>query len=337
MELGQAFIDDAGLGEDELSLGGKAPHEGLEALGEGAQAFVLERPGDGVEVDAQGGKGLPMRPGAGDVLFQAGTAAAVVAEGVYGGRRHGIDGVGSDELFYVDHVFVAGVLGAGGGPEQPLRLGALAFERGEARRGELLLVDLIGQLGVGDGGFAEQGGGAGLGLERAFKLLVDGAIHAADEETGHRGDPGEVLALSGAALQPLEIGLDDGGVALLREKKGDVHRQAACYAAFDGGQGGGGAGDLDHHVVAADGLVQAQGLGVAGRRVLRQGGRQFDGDVAVMGARLFVEVAEKIGGGPDVVDGELSKSATEARDSWAGRMTVVAPGADGLLEDAGLR
>ena len=46
---------------------------------------------------------------------------AVIAERVHGRRRHGVDRVGTDQLLDVEHVAVALVLGAGAGPQQPLR------------------------------------------------------------------------------------------------------------------------------------------------------------------------------------------------------------------------
>ena len=58
---------------------------------------------------------------------------AVIAEGVHGGRRDGVDRVRTDQLFDVQHITIFWIFGAGAGPEQPLAcapLAARAFHRG---------------------------------------------------------------------------------------------------------------------------------------------------------------------------------------------------------------
>ena len=49
---------------------------------------------------------------------------AVIDEGIQGGGRQGVDGVRPDQLLDVEDVAVGLVLGAGRGPQQPLRLRA---------------------------------------------------------------------------------------------------------------------------------------------------------------------------------------------------------------------
>ena len=61
---------------------------------------------------------------------------AVIAEGVKGGRRNGVNRVGADQFFDVEHVAILRVLGAGAGPQQPLRLRALCRKRLPARSAE---------------------------------------------------------------------------------------------------------------------------------------------------------------------------------------------------------
>ena len=58
---------------------------------------------------------------------------AVIAEGVHGGRRNGVDRIGTDQLFNVQHIAIFWILGAGAGPEQPLCLRALCGQRFPAR------------------------------------------------------------------------------------------------------------------------------------------------------------------------------------------------------------
>ena len=93
-----------------------------------------------------------------DIFLEAVARLAVIAEGVERCRRHGVDGVGADQLLDIEHVAVVLVLGAGRGPQQPLRLCALGRELLPARPGEQPLVFLIGELGIGDGDLALQRG-----------------------------------------------------------------------------------------------------------------------------------------------------------------------------------
>ena len=111
----------------------------------------------------------------GDALLQAGARPAVVAEGIHGRRRHGVDRVGADQLLDVEDVAIGRVLGAGAGPEQPLRPRALGREPLPAGAGEEALVALVGELGVGDRDLAAQAleRGAKLGVVDASEPLLD--------------------------------------------------------------------------------------------------------------------------------------------------------------------
>ena len=110
-----AFARDGG---EQLVEGiGKAPHAVLGQLG-GHRV-------DGNAACFERGHGLLGRA---DILLQARTHAAMVAEGVHGLRRHGVDGVGADQFLDIEHVAVGGVLGAGAGPEQPLRMRAARLQ-----------------------------------------------------------------------------------------------------------------------------------------------------------------------------------------------------------------
>ena len=85
-------------------------------------------------------------------------------------------------------------------PAREQRLGAVG--------GELLLEDLVGQLGVGD---------AGLALQRdrlvgadGVEALVDLGVDARHEEGGDRVDGREVDARGLGLLEAGEVGVDDG-------------------------------------------------------------------------------------------------------------------------------
>ena len=186
------------------ALVGHCTEEIVEGLGEGFDALVDQRAGDAGEIEAEAlgfGQGVF---GAVDIFGQRGAHGAVVAKGVHGGGRHGIDGFVADQLFDVENVGVGFVLGAGAGPEEALRVCALFLEGLPAGRGHHLEIMLVGQLGVGDGDLTAdclQGGSLRIvGGHALVDGAVDLAVDAADEEARDRGDAGDVLALAGAVF-----------------------------------------------------------------------------------------------------------------------------------------
>ena len=77
------------------------------------------------------------RAGARYVLFyDVGYRLTVVAECVHGRRRDGIHGVATDERLDIHCVLVGRIFGAGGSPEQALRLRARCGQKLPARAGE---------------------------------------------------------------------------------------------------------------------------------------------------------------------------------------------------------
>ena len=84
------------------------------------------------------------------VLGQRIAHPAVVAERVERRHRHGIDGVGADQLLDIDERRCRRIFGSGRGPQQPLRLGAEIGEPLPARSGKALLPAAGRRLGVGD-------------------------------------------------------------------------------------------------------------------------------------------------------------------------------------------
>src|SRR5207344_855496 len=65
-------------------------------VGELLDAVFHELGGDGIERDAGPLKRVKRMPRSVNVLLEAVTDLAMVAEGIEGGRRHGVDGVGTD-------------------------------------------------------------------------------------------------------------------------------------------------------------------------------------------------------------------------------------------------
>ncbi len=128
-----------------------------------------------------------------DILFQARTGCAMVAECRQGLRRHGVDRVPSDQFLDIDDIAIGRVLGAGAGPEQALHMSARITQSAPARSGENSLVILVGKLCVCDGDFpAQTGKRVRLASGREFfQMFVDqfvhGGVDAADEEAGDAG------------------------------------------------------------------------------------------------------------------------------------------------------
>ena len=192
-----------------------------------------------------------------DILFQAVAHLAVIAEGIQRCRRHGVDGVGADQLLDIENVGIVLVLGAGGGPQQPLRLGALGGELLPARSRKQPLVVLVGHLGIGDRDLALQRGEAFLlaGVigfrDLVVELLVDGTVDAADEEARHARDMRGIAALGGVFFQACDVSLRHSAIDRLREQERDVDGNALGGQRLDGRQAFGRGRHLYHQVLAA--------------------------------------------------------------------------------------
>ncbi len=137
--------------------GALSGHRGVERVGcVGELAHPLDHQAvcDRVQVKAEM-LGLVQHAGGRiDVLGQARAHRPVVAEGVHGLGRHGVDRAWSDQGFDVEHVGIVGVLGPGGGPEQPLGRRAGRRQRHPSRSGDQRLIALVGDLGASDGDLA---------------------------------------------------------------------------------------------------------------------------------------------------------------------------------------
>src|SRR5215469_3464918 len=142
-------------------LGAQFGSDRLEQLvpghGELGHALFLEDPHHVVIADAEL---LQLREDLTGLLVGAvdGVAAqhAVVGGGVQGRLGHRVHGVAGHQLDDVESVGERRVLGGRGGPQRTLHAGALRRERRPARRGQPLLVQLVGQPRVRDRGLALQ-------------------------------------------------------------------------------------------------------------------------------------------------------------------------------------
>ena len=137
-------------------------------------------------------------------------------------------------------------------------------------------------------------------------------------------------------LERLEIGLGDSLVLTHREQQRDVDVQALPQRLEDRRHAFAGAGDLDHHVGTVHGGEESLGLRDGLLRVVGEGGRDSDGDEAVLAAAAQVHGREHVAGGAHVFDGQALEDlrrvqalARELQDL----LVVTPPGAYGPLED----
>ena len=141
------------------------------------------------------------------LLDGIGRHLTVIAECIHRRRRDGVHGVAADERLDIHRVLVGRVFGAGGRPEQALRLRARRGQTLPARSGEQRLVASVGEFGVGDCRLAAQS------IRQPFvaelvQPLVDRNVDAADEDAGDAADLGDVAAGPLQILKPGNIGFD---------------------------------------------------------------------------------------------------------------------------------
>ncbi len=282
-----------------------------------------------------------------DIFLEAVARLAMIAKGVKRGRRHRVDGVGSDQLLDVEHVAVVLVFRSGRGPQQSLRFCPLCLERFPARSGEQALVFLIGEFGVGDRDLALQRGqpfflGRIIGASDLFvELLVDRAVDAADEEAGDAGDVGGIAVGGDIFFQPRKIGFGDLHIDLLREQQRDVDADAFADQMLDRGQALRRRRHLDHQVLAADVLPQMLGLSDGTFGIHRQIGRDLQADEAVVALQLIIDRAQHVRRVLDVLDRKLLEQlghrAIAFFESMSDRTVIFVRTADRLFEDRRIR
>ena len=122
--------------------------------GEGGDAFVEQARGDRVEVDTDGDELVKHRARRRRGARQDVGDSAVIAERRQRRGRHRVDYAGAGELLDVFDIAVAGILGAGRRPQQPLRVSARLAQGGEAVAAEQLVRARVREPGVGYRGAA---------------------------------------------------------------------------------------------------------------------------------------------------------------------------------------
>ena len=157
--------------------------------------------------------------------------------------RHRVDHAGAGELLDVLDVAVAGVLGAGRGPQQALRASARLAQGGEALAAEQLVGARVREPGVRDRGAAGEVVAAARGQQ-----AVDRGVDARDEEARDRRD---VVDRQAAALPLVEAGdvrVHHRGVRVEAEQQCDVDVDPVRRHAADRVDAGRRGRDLDHGV-----------------------------------------------------------------------------------------
>src|SRR5450830_1309000 len=315
----------------------------LERLREQLHALDLELGAHALHVDAQLAELAKCAVRVVEVTVDRPRERAVVVEGLPGDLGQGVHGVLADELVHVQHVGVGGVLGAGARPQDALHLGARGGDELPVAAAKVAAKALVDDLGVGHRGRALERFeppplrhvGAG-GLDPLVQQPVDQRVDARHEEARHRRRGADREIVLQSVLERLEVGVGDGLVLTHREQEGDVDVEALPQRLEDRRHALAGAGDLDHHVGAVHGGEKALGLGDGLLRVVGIGGRDLDGDEAVLAAAAQIHGREHVAGGAHVFDRQavedLLRAQALAREPQD-LLVVARPGAHGLLED----
>src|SRR3954453_19075490 len=298
-------------------------------------ALLLQHAEDVVEVDA--GLCYRLHPGRGVVvgLLDRSTGIPVGGVGLHRLLRHRVHGAGGDELGDVHRVRVLGVLDARRRPQRPLRARPPGLQRPPPVGGEDLLVGLVGQPRIGDARLAlERRVGAGL-----VQPLVDLGVDAGHEERRDGRDAVQRAPLLEALFQSGEVGVHDRPVALETEDEGDVDTDAAGDGRRDRRQARLGRRNFDVQVRPVDQPPQVRGLGGGRVRLVRQAGRDLEGDPTVTGGPLG-DRGEQVTGVADVGCGDRAQSLLDAHLAHCEGVQLVVVGlrsADRRGEDGGVR
>ena len=261
----------------------------------------------------------------------------MIGDQAQGGLGHRVDHARSDQVDHIAGVWVRRVLDRRRCPQRPLRPGAGGAQRGPARRGEHLLVVLVGETGVRDRRASAQPGRlAGPDLVQPG---VDLGIDPGHEEGGDRPDRRQVMAGPPGAFHPVEEGVHDRVVARQGEDQRDVDADALGQARGDRGQSLPGGRDLDEQVGPVDQPPQRPRLGDRGLGVMREPRVDLDRHPAIHAVGRVVDRPQDVTG-PAHVEGGQRPQRLPGIDAAGGqvpqlRVIGVAAG-DRLGEDAGI-
>ena len=158
---------------------------------------------------------------------------------------------------------------------------------------EDLLVDLVGQLGVGYGELALEIVGPEL-----LELLVRLGVYPGDEEARHGVHARGISPVLDEPLEAPGVGAGHLAVALEGEDQGDVYGLAAGDHLLYSNEPRQRGRYLDEEVGPVDHLVQPRGLLDRGLRVVGDVRLDLQGDEAVLAPGLLVDRHEDVAGVP---------------------------------------
>ena len=325
------------LGGERLALGPDHTEQCLERLGELLDAVVLEHAGDVGEVHSTGRQPLQEQVGVAGIVRERAAHGPVILEEAERCGGHGIDRIGADERVHVEDVRVARVLGAGAGPQEPLRPGAGGGQPLPGRARQMVAKPGVGQARVGDRDLAaEIEQRAADGVDAAIRLRV----HPAHEERGDGGEPIDRLPRALPGLERADVGFRHFAVVVEREQQRDVHVDPAREEPLDRRPPFLGAGHLDHQVGPVHRRPQPPRLGDRSFGVAGERGRDLEGHEAVLPRGAVVHRPEEVRGVANVVHGEPLEDLQVALRGLRQRhqlVVVVTAPADGVLEDGRIR
>ena len=269
----------------------------------------------------------------------------MVAEILQRRLRQGVDGVGADQLLYVENVAVGRVLGAGAGPQESLRSGPTGGEALPAVLGSELAVVGVGQLGVGDGHLAKEAsqghpiaGATALGEARLNPVFHHG-VDATHEKTGNTGYARQLSAPSGQSFQSGHVSGSHLDIVFSREQKSDVDVEPLGDELLYSGNAGCRTRHLDHQIPSPHLAGQAQGFLHCSRGVVSQPGGDFQRYEPVAALGLLVHGQQHIGRPLYVLDGDGLidlQRRSPGGDELAQGSGVFAGTGYGLFEDGGI-
>ena len=152
--------------------------------------------------------------------------------------------------------------------------------------------------------------------------------------------PGRVAAVGDEPLEPADVCLDDGGMALEREDQRDVDRASRRDAVLDCTETRLGPRNLHEDIGAIDELVQPHGLLVRRVAIVGDVGIDLDGHVAVDPTAVLPRPVQDVAGSSHVFGGEVDEDLLRigvAAQHVSELVVVPASGRERLLEDRGIR
>ncbi len=247
--------------------------------------------------------------------------------------RQRVDRLRPDQLLGIHHVAVDRVLGRGARPQAALDPSSGGRQVVEFAALEDLLIGVIRELRVGDGGLPARL--EGLAAADRVERLVHLGVHPAHEEGRDGCHPPDLAAGVTQPPQAGDVGVGHLAVDVDAEHERDVDVDPLRDRVLDRGQAGARGRDLHEHVRPPEAAPQVSGAIQGGGGVIGQVGLNLDRDEAIGAIRLVVDRAQDVGGVADVGDLDLLEDpprVVPGLDLAPDEVVVLAAG-NGLAED----